>query len=74
MDLFIMIFTTTFRRKKTKCSGERPACFYCRRSNRPCVYEPYSATIADSLGGSPGANANNVRTPEEGEIMLNLTN
>ncbi|KAJ5749627.1 transcriptional regulator family: Fungal Specific TF, partial [Penicillium manginii] len=34
-----------FRRKKTKCSGERPICFHCRRNRVACLYEPYSATI-----------------------------
>ncbi|KAJ5385966.1 hypothetical protein N7509_008507 [Penicillium cosmopolitanum] len=32
-------------RKKTKCSGERPICFHCRRNRIACLYEPYSATI-----------------------------
>ncbi|XHG09050.1 hypothetical protein AWENTII_012129 [Aspergillus wentii] len=35
------------RKKKTKCSGERPICFHCRRNKRSCVYEPYSATVGD---------------------------
>jgi hypothetical protein len=36
-----------FRRKKTKCSGERPVCFHCRRNRLTCIYEPYSTTISD---------------------------
>ena len=36
-----------FRRKKTKCSGERPICVHCRRNRLSCVYEPYSATVGD---------------------------
>lgn len=35
------------RRKKTKCSGERPICFHCRRNRLACVYEPYAATLGD---------------------------
>lgn len=35
------------RRKKTKCSGERPICFHCRRNRLACVYEPYAATVGD---------------------------
>ncbi|KAJ6023531.1 uncharacterized protein N7446_013896 [Penicillium canescens] len=35
------------RRKKTKCSGERPVCFHCRRNRLTCIYEPYSTTISD---------------------------
>ncbi|KAF4461510.1 hypothetical protein FALBO_11696 [Fusarium albosuccineum] len=34
------------RRRKVKCSGERPVCTHCRQSRRSCVYEPYSATTA----------------------------
>lgn len=36
------------RRKKTKCSGERPICFHCRRNRLACIYEPYSATLGDA--------------------------
>ncbi|KAL3479636.1 fungal-specific transcription factor domain-containing protein [Aspergillus californicus] len=35
---------STCRRRKTKCSGERPICFHCRRNRHACVYEPYSVT------------------------------
>ncbi|KAJ6104846.1 hypothetical protein N7523_011166 [Penicillium sp. IBT 18751x] len=35
------------RRKKTKCSGERPICSLCRRNRLACIYEPYAATIGD---------------------------
>ncbi|RAH46667.1 Zn(II)2Cys6 transcription factor [Aspergillus brunneoviolaceus CBS 621.78] len=28
------------RRRKTKCTGERPVCFQCRRNRHTCVYEP----------------------------------
>ncbi|KAL1966035.1 hypothetical protein VTN77DRAFT_4975 [Rasamsonia byssochlamydoides] len=38
---------TNCRQKKTKCSGERPTCSHCQRNNRPCHYEPYSATVGD---------------------------
>ncbi|PKY09427.1 hypothetical protein P168DRAFT_278909 [Aspergillus campestris IBT 28561] len=31
--------------RKTKCSGEKPVCFHCRRNRKRCVYEPYSATV-----------------------------
>ncbi|KAL3432908.1 fungal-specific transcription factor domain-containing protein [Aspergillus tetrazonus] len=41
------------RRRKTKCSGERPVCFHCRRSRKRCVYEPYSMTIGDSSAVPP---------------------
>ncbi|KAF9889610.1 hypothetical protein FE257_007118 [Aspergillus nanangensis] len=41
------------RRKKTKCSGERPSCFPCRRNQSRCVYEPYSATLGDSNSNPP---------------------
>ncbi|PWY65934.1 hypothetical protein BO83DRAFT_440241 [Aspergillus eucalypticola CBS 122712] len=36
------------RRRKTKCSGERPICFHCRRNKHSCIYEPYSVTINDN--------------------------
>ncbi|KAJ5141212.1 hypothetical protein N7526_002207 [Penicillium atrosanguineum] len=39
--------TPNRRRKKTKCSGERPICFHCRRNRLACIYEPYAATIGD---------------------------
>ncbi|KAL4807214.1 fungal-specific transcription factor domain-containing protein [Aspergillus unguis] len=43
------------RRRKTKCSGERPVCFHCRRSRQRCVYEPYSTTISDTSAVPPPA-------------------
>lgn len=35
-----------YRQRKTKCSGDRPRCMNCRRVNRSCHYESYSATMA----------------------------
>ncbi|KAJ0423054.1 hypothetical protein BJY00DRAFT_299973 [Aspergillus carlsbadensis] len=32
------------RRRKSRCSGERPVCLQCRRTRNSCVYEPYSVT------------------------------
>ncbi|KAJ4178131.1 hypothetical protein NW755_013407 [Fusarium falciforme] len=37
---------TSCRQRKTKCSGDRPRCMNCRRVNRSCHYESYSATMA----------------------------
>lgn len=36
------------RRKKTKCTGDRPICSHCRRNRLACIYEPYSATLAEN--------------------------
>ncbi|PYH40463.1 Zn(II)2Cys6 transcription factor [Aspergillus saccharolyticus JOP 1030-1] len=36
------------RRRKTRCSGERPICFHCRRNKHSCIYEPYSVTVNDN--------------------------
>ncbi|KAI2703446.1 transcriptional regulator family: Fungal Specific TF [Penicillium roqueforti] len=36
------------RRKKTKCTGDRPICSHCRRNHLACIYEPYSATLAEN--------------------------
>ncbi|KAL3440365.1 hypothetical protein BJX65DRAFT_290640 [Aspergillus insuetus] len=36
------------RRRKSRCSGERPVCLQCRRTRNCCVYEPYSVTVAES--------------------------
>lgn len=36
------------RRKKTKCTGDRPVCCHCRRNRLECIYEPYSATLAEN--------------------------
>ncbi|KAL4912929.1 fungal-specific transcription factor domain-containing protein [Aspergillus aurantiobrunneus] len=43
----------SYRRRKTKCSGERPVCFHCRRNRQRCVYEPYSMTIRDTSAVPP---------------------
>ncbi|KAJ6184820.1 hypothetical protein N7519_006121 [Penicillium mononematosum] len=53
------------RRKKTKCTGERPICLHCRRNRLACIYEPYATTIGDSnhmppvvpTGNNPNANS-----------------
>ncbi|KAF4465222.1 hypothetical protein FALBO_7937 [Fusarium albosuccineum] len=37
---------SSLRQRKTKCSGDRPRCMNCRRVNRSCHYEAYSATMA----------------------------
>lgn len=58
-----------FRRKKTKCSGERPICFPCRRVRATCVYEPYSATVGDInpavLASAVASNNDNVSWSSE---------
>jgi hypothetical protein len=36
------------RRKKTKCTGDRPICSHCRRNRLACIYEPYSVTLAEN--------------------------
>lgn len=36
------------RKRKTKCSGEKPQCVNCRRIKRSCCYEPYSATTTSA--------------------------
>ncbi|KAE8373930.1 hypothetical protein BDV26DRAFT_54402 [Aspergillus bertholletiae] len=43
------------RRRKTKCSGERPICFHCNRNKHTCVYEPYWATASDNPPAAPVA-------------------
>ncbi|KAF7168501.1 hypothetical protein CNMCM6106_003668 [Aspergillus hiratsukae] len=50
------------RRRKTKCSGERPICFHCRRNKHTCVYEPYSVTVGDNPPSAPvTSNAENTQ-------------
>ncbi|RHZ58385.1 uncharacterized protein CDV56_104912 [Aspergillus thermomutatus] len=50
------------RRRKTKCSGERPVCFHCRRNKHTCVYEPYSVTVGDNPPNAPvTSNAENTQ-------------
>ncbi|KAF7162826.1 hypothetical protein CNMCM5623_007948 [Aspergillus felis] len=50
------------RRRKTKCSGERPICFHCRRNKHTCVYEPYSVTVGDNPPNAPvTSNAENTQ-------------
>ncbi|KAL2811399.1 hypothetical protein BJX63DRAFT_399192 [Aspergillus granulosus] len=41
------------RRRKTRCTGERPVCTPCQRNGHQCVYEPYSVTVAEGLSGEP---------------------
>ncbi|KAL6230265.1 hypothetical protein BDW75DRAFT_223174 [Aspergillus navahoensis] len=36
------------RRRKSRCSGERPVCLQCRRTRNACVYEPYAVTVAET--------------------------
>ncbi|KAL2004684.1 hypothetical protein VTN00DRAFT_3212 [Thermoascus crustaceus] len=43
---------TNCRRKKTRCSGERPTCSHCRRKNRVCLYKPYPETGSDNQQAS----------------------
>ncbi|KAJ5103938.1 Zn(II)2Cys6 transcription factor [Penicillium argentinense] len=48
------------RRKKTKCSGERPVCSHCRRNRLACIWEPYSNTtqrLGDATGSQPLSNS-----------------
>ncbi|KAH8680352.1 fungal-specific transcription factor domain-containing protein [Ilyonectria robusta] len=35
------------RRRKIKCSGQRPICTHCHQNRRSCVYEPYSMTTVN---------------------------
>ncbi|RAH64593.1 Zn(II)2Cys6 transcription factor, partial [Aspergillus aculeatinus CBS 121060] len=53
------------RRRKTKCTGERPVCFQCRRNKHTCVYEPYSGSY-DNLH-PPSATAG---TPTSENVQL----
>ncbi|KKK15186.1 hypothetical protein ARAM_002011 [Aspergillus rambellii] len=53
------------RRRKTKCSGERPLCSHCRRNRQRCVYEPYSMTIGDG----PPAPAPATYPPDNTELL-----
>ncbi|KAL7915144.1 fungal-specific transcription factor domain-containing protein [Trichoderma velutinum] len=41
--------------RKTRCSGERPRCMNCRRVDRVCHYEPYSATNPPNASSSNGS-------------------
>ncbi|KAL4738926.1 hypothetical protein BDV11DRAFT_215602 [Aspergillus similis] len=45
------------RRRKTKCSGDRPICFHCHRNKHSCVYEPYSVTVGDNPPNASAASA-----------------
>ncbi|CAG8284606.1 unnamed protein product [Penicillium nalgiovense] len=61
------------RRKKTKCTGERPICLHCRRNRLACIYEPYATTIGDSNPMPPvsptgnNSNLNNIKfDPHQG--------
>ncbi|KXJ85716.1 fungal-specific transcription factor domain-domain-containing protein [Microdochium bolleyi] len=38
------------RKKKIKCSGERPVCMNCRQAQRGCIYEPYSNRNTSTSG------------------------
>ncbi|EHK26115.1 uncharacterized protein TRIVIDRAFT_176452 [Trichoderma virens Gv29-8] len=46
---------TNCRHRKTRCSGERPRCMNCRRVDRVCHYEPYSATNPPNAASSNGS-------------------
>ncbi|KAL7937148.1 fungal-specific transcription factor domain-containing protein [Trichoderma chlorosporum] len=46
---------TNCRHRKTRCSGERPRCMNCRRVDRVCHYEPYSATNPPNAAPSNGS-------------------
>lgn len=37
-----------FRRKKTKCPGEKPICSFCERLRQKCVYTGSAETIDES--------------------------
>ncbi|RAK81319.1 Zn(II)2Cys6 transcription factor [Aspergillus fijiensis CBS 313.89] len=56
------------RRRKTKCSGERPICFHCRRNKHSCIYEPYSVTIGDNPPSSPPA-----QTSENTQLLQRIS-
>ncbi|KAJ5456918.1 hypothetical protein N7530_012192 [Penicillium desertorum] len=47
------------RRKKTKCTGERPICLHCRRNRLACIYEPHATTIGYSNHMPPVVPAGN---------------
>ncbi|KAE8315411.1 hypothetical protein BDV41DRAFT_531079 [Aspergillus transmontanensis] len=38
------------RRKKTKCTAERPSCSFCLRLNIPCVYLPRGSSPVNGVG------------------------
>ncbi|RAH40590.1 Zn(II)2Cys6 transcription factor [Aspergillus brunneoviolaceus CBS 621.78] len=56
------------RRRKTKCSGERPICFHCRRNKHSCIYEPYSVTIGDNPPSTPPA-----QTSENTQLLQRIS-
>ncbi|KAF1738749.1 hypothetical protein CRV24_000677 [Beauveria bassiana] len=43
------------RRKKTKCTAERPTCSFCQRLNVQCVYLPRGLSPASGAGAKIGA-------------------
>ncbi|KAM3497856.1 hypothetical protein MY10362_008808 [Beauveria mimosiformis] len=43
------------RRKKTKCTAERPICSFCQRLNVQCVYLPRGPSLAAGAGAKIGA-------------------
>ncbi|KAK1253445.1 hypothetical protein MKX07_001522 [Trichoderma sp. CBMAI-0711] len=49
-----------------RCSGERPRCMNCRRVDRVCHYEPYSATNPPSSTSSAGNGAKGRSPPATG--------
>lgn len=65
LQFILSLTSSAIRRRKTKCSGERPVCFHCRRSRQRCVYEPYSSTVSDTSvpPPPPAAAQDNVGRP-----------
>ncbi|QPC60671.1 hypothetical protein HYE67_002902 [Fusarium culmorum] len=37
------------RRKKSKCTGERPICSFCERLDLPCEYAARGSSLASQL-------------------------
>ncbi|KAL6910718.1 fungal-specific transcription factor domain-containing protein [Trichoderma evansii] len=71
---------TNCRHRKTRCSGERPRCMNCRRVDRVCHYEPYSATnppssasVAANNGAAKGKSPSSL-FPRTGVVDPELLN
>ncbi|KAH6887478.1 fungal-specific transcription factor domain-containing protein [Thelonectria olida] len=62
---------TNCRHRKTKCSGDRPRCINCRRVDRVCQYEPYSATVS-TVGGTGSQNNSSLSSSKLGAINPDL--
>jgi hypothetical protein len=60
------------RRKKTKCSGERPICSYCKRLSQTCEWKEFQPARLGSSEEHPGSigSASDVGISPSDEALL----